>query len=256
VAAAAALLAAAALAAAAPPAGIPPADLRSGTTFLSPETRAIQADDFANAGMLWVEDGAAHFRRPEGPARRACSTCHGEPSSLKGVAARYPAVDAASGALLDLEGRINACRTRHQQVPALDRESPALLALTAVVAHQSRGMPISVGVDGAARPFFEEGQRLYTTRVGQLDLACTHCHDRNWGRSLGGEPLSQGHPTGYPIYRLEWQTAGSLQRRLRSCFAGVRAEPYAYGAPELASLTLFLAWRARGLPVETPAVRR
>jgi sulfur-oxidizing protein SoxA len=35
----------------------------------------------------------------------------------------------------------------------------------------------------------------------------------------------------------------------------VRAEPYADGAAEYVELELYLAWRARGLPVETPAVR-
>ena len=40
------------------------------------------------------------------------------------------------------------------------------------------------------------------------------------------------HPTGYPLYRLEWQDVGSLQRRLRNCMSGMRAEPFAFGSPE------------------------
>ena len=36
---------------------------------------------------------------------------------------------------------------------------------------------------------------------------------------------------------------------------GVRAEPFDYGAPEFVDLELYLMSRARGLPVETPAVR-
>jgi sulfur-oxidizing protein SoxA len=35
----------------------------------------------------------------------------------------------------------------------------------------------------------------------------------------------------------------------------MRAEPYAYGAPELVDLELFLMWRARGMAMEAPAVR-
>ncbi len=49
--------------------------------------------------------------------------------------------------------------------------------------------------------------------------------------------------------------AGSLQRRLRRCMIGVRAEPYPYGAPELVDLELYLAQRAAGLPIDTPGVR-
>ena len=67
--------------------------------------------------------------------------------------------------------------------------------------------------------------------------------------------IPQAHPTGYPIYRLEWQSVGSLQRRMRNCMIGVRAEPYAFGAPEFTALELYLRSRAEGLPVETPGVR-
>ena len=47
-----------------------------------------------------------------------------------------------------------------------------------------------------------------------------------------------------------------LDRRLRACLAGIRAEMPAPGAPELQDLALFLAWRAGGLPIEAPGVRR
>jgi sulfur-oxidizing protein SoxA len=67
--------------------------------------------------------------------------------------------------------------------------------------------------------------------------------------------IPQGHATGYPIYRLEWQSMGSLQRRLRNCMAGVRAEPYSYGSLEFVELELYLMSRSRGMAVETPAVR-
>ena len=39
--------------------------------------------------------------------------------------------------------------------------------------------------------------------------------NRMAGQKLAAVTIPQGHPTGYPIYRLEWQTLGSLKRRLR-----------------------------------------
>jgi sulfur-oxidizing protein SoxA len=48
---------------------------------------------------------------------------------------------------------------------------------------------------------------------------------------------------------------GSLDRRLRSCMTGIRAQPRDYGAPELVELELYLMSRAHGMPMETPAVR-
>ena len=48
---------------------------------------------------------------------------------------------------------------------------------------------------------------------------------------------------------------GSLQRRLRNCLIGMRAEAYPYGAPELVELEQYLMWRARGMKIESPGVR-
>ena len=174
---------------------------------------------------------------------------------MKGVAARYPAFDKALGRPVDLEQRINLCRATHQQATPLTYESRELLALTAFVAQQSRDMPIVTGADPQLAPFIAKGRELFMQRQGQLNLACANCHDDNWDKRLAGSAITQGHPTGYPLYRLEWQSLGSLQRRLRGCITGVRAQPYDYGAPELVELELYLMSRARGMPIETPAVR-
>jgi sulfur-oxidizing protein SoxA len=174
---------------------------------------------------------------------------------MKGVAARYPAFDAGKGRPVGLEQRINVCRTDRQEAPALAYESRELLALTALVARQSRGLPIDIAIAARMRPFLAAGRATFHRRQGQLNLACAQCHDDNWGRQLAGNVIPQAHPTGYPLYRLEWQGLGSLQRRLRNCLVGVRAEPYDYGAQELVDLELYLMWRARGMTMDAPAVR-
>jgi sulfur-oxidizing protein SoxA len=172
-----------------------------------------------------------------------------------GVAARYPAYDSERRRPIDLQGRIDLCREMKQNATPFARESRELLALAAYVAHQSRGMPIMAGEDPRLQPFVERGRALYEQRHGQLNFSCANCHDDNWGQKLGGSVIPQAHPTGYPLYRLEWQAVGSLQRRLRNCMTGVRAEPYPFGSPEFVDLELFLMSRARGMPIETPAVR-
>ena len=234
-----------------------PSPLRSGSSDMSADLRAMQADDFANPGMLWVEKGARLWSVRAGSAAKSCADCHGDARvTMKGVAARYPAWDARAKRLLDLEGRIQHCRSERQGAAPWAFESEELLGLTAFVATQSRGMPIRVAVDGPAAPHFERGRALYQRRIGQMNLACVHCHVDNAGARLLAETISQGHPTAWPAYRLEWQSAGSLQRRLRACYFGVRAEPPAYNAPDLLDLSLFLAWRAQGLTIESPGVRR
>ncbi|HWI14096.1 MAG TPA: sulfur oxidation c-type cytochrome SoxA [Burkholderiales bacterium] len=235
---------------------IPPEALRSGVSFAGTDVQAMQADDFANPGMLWVERGAKLWSASSG-AGKSCSACHGDAAvSMKGVAARYPAWDDPSQQVLTLDARINRCRTRLQHVPALPQESEDLLALSTYVATQSRGIPVKVRVDGGAAPAFERARALYYRRIGQFNLSCAQCHEQSWGKRIYRETVSQGHGTAYPGYRLDWQALGSLERRLRACYSGIRAEMPDYGSAELAELQLYLAWRAEGLPVEAPGVRR
>jgi L-cysteine S-thiosulfotransferase len=236
-------------------ADIPLNERRSGYETMSAATKAMQDDDTANPGMLWVLDGEALWRRAAGERKRACADCHGEAAeSMRGVAARYPAFEEKRGGPVDLEGRINLCRAEQQQGTALKPESKELLALSAYVAHQSRGLPIESN-DPRLQPTIEAGRVLFERRQGQLNLACVHCHDERWGQKLAGNTIPQGHPTGYPLYRLEWQGLGSLQRRLRNCMIGMRAESYAFDSPEFIALETYLMWRARGLTLESPAVR-
>jgi sulfur-oxidizing protein SoxA len=244
------------LAAAAVAGEIPRAERRSGYEFMSRETRAMQDDDTANPAMLWVLEGETLWKAKAGAAGRACADCHGEArTTMKGVAARYPAFDPARGRPISLEQRISACRVDRQGGPPLAYESRELMALTAFVARQSRGLPVDPTIDARTQPFLDAGRATFHRRQGQLNLSCSQCHDDHWGRQLAGNVIPQAHPTGYPLYRLEWQGMGSLQRRLRNCLTGIRAEPYEYGAPELVDLELYLMSRAAGMKMDAPAVR-
>jgi sulfur-oxidizing protein SoxA len=178
---------------------------------MAPELQRMQDDDSANPGMLWVLDGEVLWQRKDGSAGKSCADCHGEAArSMKGVARRYPTFDQTLGRPIDLEGRINACRTRQQGTEPLAFESKELLSLTAYVARQSKGLAISIADDGATLPFVAAGQAIFEQRQGQLNLSCAQCHDDNWGQRLAGSVIPQAHPTGYPLYRLEWQSLGSL----------------------------------------------
>ena len=229
---------------------------RSGFEFMGPSTQAMQKDDALNPGMLWVKDGEALWQQPAGQSGKACVACHASAaSSMRGVSVRYPAFDELLKRPIALSQRINQCRQKYQQAEPLRAESQALLSLESYVAHQSRGLPLSPPDDARLEPFRQQGQLRFLQRMGQLNLSCAQCHDDNAGGRLGSSLIPQAHHTGYPVYRLEWQSMGSLQRRLRNCMSGVRAEPFAYGAQELVELELYLAARAKGMLVEAPGVR-
>ncbi len=90
----------------------------SAFSMMSPQLQAMQRDDSLNPGMLWVLEGQSRWSRAEGAAGKACADCHGTTPAerLRGVAAAYPAWDAASGRPVNLGARIAACRSRHQGV--------------------------------------------------------------------------------------------------------------------------------------------
>ncbi len=228
---------------------------RSDFEFMGPAVQAMQRDDTRNPAMLWVQQGEQLWQQKAGAADRSCASCHGEVSRLRGVAARYPAFDTHTRGPINLAQRINRCRQTQQRAEPWKLESEELLALESLVALQSRGLPIAPPDDPRLQPHLERGRQLYAQRLGQLDLSCAQCHDQRWGQRLGGTTIPQGHPTSYPQYRLEWQGLGSLQRRLRNCLSGVRAQPWPLGATELVELELYLGQRARGMRIETPGVR-
>ena len=231
-------------------------DRRSGYTYASIETRAMQDDEFENPGYIWVDKGSELWERPDGATGKACTDCHADATkSMLDVGARYPVYAPELDKLINTEHRINQCRTERMAARAWPWESESLLAMTAFVKNQSKDIPVSPIIDGPAAEFFEAGKAFYLQRRGQLDMACIHCHEMNHGNMLRAQRLSQGMANGFPLYRLKWQSLGSLQRRIRRCNEQVRAKPYALGADEYVNLELYLAWRARGLPVETPAVR-
>lgn len=231
------------------------AERQSSYVLMSPDTKAMQDDPLLNPATFAVLDGQVLWQEIAGKKNQSCASCHGDATvSMKGVAASFPKLNTA-GQLLSLTGRINQCRTEQQSATPFAFESKPLLALSAFVANQSKGMPITVERTPANEAALASGQRLFNQRMGQLNLSCAQCHAERAGQKLAGNPIPQAHPTAYPIYRLEWQAVGSLERRLRNCLVGVRAEPFAFGSNELLELELFLAWRARAMLLESPGVR-
>jgi len=101
----------------------------------------------------------------------------------------------------------------------------------------------------------EQGEVLYRTRYGQIDMSCYHCHVQHQGQMLRGQKLSQGQANGFPEYRLGKGRITSLHGRMRECFISFRAEPFDAGSEQFQLLELYLMQRGNGLPIETPAVR-
>ena len=224
-------------------------DVRSGSTFTSPPIQAQQKDDDRNPGMLWVDQGREIFARD-------CVACHAEAkANATELATKLPRVN-ADGSVITLETEINRCQVERVKAAPYAIESQPLLSLATYLAFSSRGQAQQVSANVTQTAAWQRAHNEFTRVQGKLDFNCRACHDQLYGKRVRNQHISQGYGVGYPGYRVEWQTLGSLNRRLRACFFGMETVVPAATDPILADLELYLAWRAQGLPIEAPAVRR
>lgn len=227
----------------------------SGWRFREEETRKLQEDDFDNPGMVFVDRGLDRWNTVEGSAGKSCASCHEGPESMKGLRAVTPRVDAKTGKLMIVEDYINTCRTERMGAEAWGITSNPMKDMLALISHQSRGEIVNVAIDGPAAPFWEKGRELYYTRFGQLEMACSNCHEQYAGFNIRSDHLSQGQINGMPVYRLKDAGLVSAQQRFVGCVRDTRAETFKAGSDEFKALELYVASRGNGLSVEGVGVR-
>lgn len=225
----------------------------SGWRFRSTETQALELDDFDNPAFVFVDQGVDLFDAVDGSQGKACSSCHEDVAEFAGLRTKLPRVQ--NGKLETMEEIVNTCRTERMGAEPWKWSGSDMTAMTALIGLQSRGMPVDVATDGDAAPFWEKGKELYYTRVGQLDMACSNCHEDNYGVMIRADHLSQGQINGFPTYRLKNAKLNSSHGRFKGCMKNIRAEPFKEGSDEFKALELYLASRGNGLSVETPSVR-
>lgn len=228
-------------------------EISSGWIYRSAETRALQLDDFDNPAFVFVDQAIDQWDKVDGTEGKACSSCHENIEDFAGLRATLPRVE--DGQLVSMENLVNECVTDRMGADAWKWSKGKMTSMTALIGLQSRGMPINVAIDGDAAPFWEQGKELYYTRVGQLDMACSNCHEDNYGTMIRADHLSQGQINGFPTYRLRNSRLNSVHGRFRGCVRDTRAETFSPGSPEFIALELYLATRGNGLTVEGPSVR-
>ncbi|WP_420860631.1 sulfur oxidation c-type cytochrome SoxA [Algirhabdus cladophorae] len=227
--------------------------LYSGWRFRSPETQALQTDDFDNPGMIFVDTAIDTWATADGSEGKSCSSCHSDVAEFAGLRTQLPRVE--DGQLVTMENLVNECRTDRMGAKEWKWSGADMTGMTGLISLQSRGMPMNVAIDGDAASFWEKGKELYYTRVGQLDMACSNCHEDNYGVMIRADHLSQGQINGFPTYRLKNAKLNSIHGRFKGCMSNIRATPYKEGGEEFKALELYLASRGEGLVVESPSVR-
>lgn len=180
------------------------------------------------------------------------------PNGGRMIAGNYPRFDDARGKVVTFEMALNECRRSNGEEPyALD--DPATMgALTAYARTLSDGMKMSVKVDGpAALKAYEDGKRLYYSRLGQLNYACASCHVDGAGNRLRAETLSPvlGQATHWPAFEAGERLV-TLQGRYASCFRRARQVPGPLGSERLNNLEYFHSYLSNGMEMKASVYRR
>ncbi len=227
----------------------------SGWHYRGTETRAMQADDFDNPGMIFVSQAEDVWNAAEGSEGKSCADCHGASEEMAGVRPVYPKWNEEAGEVRTMEMQINDCRENRMGAEPWKYTGGDMVNMTALIASVSRGMPVDVAIDGPVQSTWEQGKELYYTRFGQLELACASCHEANNGKMIRADHLSQGQTNGFPVYRLKNTKLNAVHARFKGCVRDTRAETFAPGSAEFIALELYVASRGNGLGVEGPSVR-
>jgi sulfur-oxidizing protein SoxA len=219
----------------------------------------LQSANVMNPIGLWIDEGKRQWDKD-------CTTCHNTLEKVVQAVPNFPKLD-SSQRLINLEDQISVCRQRVEKTAStstvsLSNDDTPTLELSTFLNDAARQRPISmVPPNNPAhiaiwKQHLADGERLFKTRLGQMNLSCQHCHDGKVGASMRAQRITAGHPTGFPAYRMSWQGLGSIDRRIRACYSGVQAQVPASRDIQLRQLELYLKTRAHGMRMEGPSIRQ
>ena len=229
----------------------PPADYVLGSGAFDAELRA-RNDSVPESAARIVDSGKRIWERKfkNGRSLAACF-----PNGGRRVAGAYPQYDARLKRVVTLEMAINQCLKNHNE-PLLDHDSAATMgAVTAHLRSLSNGQRMAVRVPAGAQERFDQGRRLYFTRMGQRNYACASCHVQGAGKRFGDTPLSPaiGQASHWPVIRGEAPV--TLHMRMRECLELMGAAPFPAGSEELNQIEYFLSYLSNGLPLKANVAR-
>jgi len=202
-----------------------------------------------------VEQGKQMFATPF-----ANGKTYGDCFPEKGIGIRqnYPYFDLQTGEVITLELALNRCRERNGEKP-FSYVKDEMAALTAYMAFTSRGKRFDIKIpdDPRALAAYRKGEEYFYSRRGQLNFSCASCHVQSPGMHIRTEVLAPalGIIAAMPIYRSEWNSMGTMSRRLVTCNSQTRATPLAPQDELYRDVEYFLSYMSNGLPVSGPGAR-
>jgi sulfur-oxidizing protein SoxA len=215
-------------------------------------------DDLQNPGM-WTIDKAKDLWKVKGPTGQSCQSCHASDAALKTWAAGMPKWEPRLNKVLGIEEFIY----RHAKATtgaSWLMQSDENTALAVYLRFLANGQPIKVDITSpGAKQAYERGKALSSRKLGQLNFACTDCHDKSkaglkWirGQWLGEQKGQYDH---FPTWRTSLQTVWDIRKRFQWCQVNIRADELPPDAKEYGDLELYLASVNSGLKLNVPGIR-
>ncbi|MBN8890799.1 MAG: sulfur oxidation c-type cytochrome SoxA [Acetobacteraceae bacterium SCN 69-10] len=202
-----------------------------------------------------LDEGKTEFAKPFANGK-TYADCF--PNGGIGIRQDFPYFDGKTGEVVTLDLAINRCRQANGEKP-LKYQTGMMASLTAYMAETSRGKPFDIKIpdDPRALAAYEAGKKYFYTRRGQLNFACASCHVGAAGQRMRGDILAPalGILAAFPIYRSDWGSMGTIDRRFTSCSAQMRSTPLPPQDPAYRNLEYFLSYMSNGVPISGPGTR-
>jgi sulfur-oxidizing protein SoxA len=224
---------------------------------------------------LFELEGEALWKKLQGPKQASLEKCDlGQGAGvLKGAYARLPRYFKDADRVMDLETRLLHCMHTVQGRSA-DEASKRVFGnedrpsemeyLSAYIAAQSRGVPISPGMSHPKeKKAFELGRRLFFHRAGAWDFSCASCHGEEGKRIRMQDLPVLSNPRDarpvvatWPAYRVSNSQFKTMQWRLNDCYRQMRMPEPVFASEATIALNLFLTATGKGEPYRGPGTKR
>jgi sulfur-oxidizing protein SoxA len=229
-----------------------------------------------NPADLTVAKGEGLWKKKQGPHDASLEQCDlGKgPGVVAGAYAELPRYFADTGRVMDAESRIVHCIAVLQ-----GRDATALAAkpfsgggqpqtelesLVAYIVDESRGVPVNLPQQHPEEiASYQRGEKAFFYRAGPYDFACASCHSVDDQRirlqelpNLTEAESAQRAFTTWPAYRVSQGAMRTMQWRMYDCFRQQRFPEMIYGSQVSIDLITFLGVKAKGAPMDSPAIKR
>jgi L-cysteine S-thiosulfotransferase len=202
-----------------------------------------------------IETGEALYNKKFANGK-SFATCFPDPA----VTNMYPYFDEKKKDVVTLTSAVNDClRDNGEKEWDTKKGDIANLQAYLVNATTEAGKKFDIKIQSeAAKKAYENGKEFYYTQRGYLKMSCATCHIQGAGQRVRNEKLSPlvGQITQFPVYRLKWDSLGTIERRLSGCIVDQGQVAPKDESTQMKELIYFMAYISNGMAIDGPDIRK